>query len=197
MFTGIVQERGLVARVERAKGLARLSLLAPKTASRVGVSESVCVSGACLTVVAVRHGTLTFEAVPETLRLTTLGALRSGAHVNLEPSLTMADRLGGHLVFGHVDGMGTVVKRQSRGGETVLTLRVPREVRRLLVPKGPLAVDGVSLTVGPRLTGSTCTLHLIPETMRLTTLGEARVGQRVNLEADYFAKLAWQFLRPV
>ena len=195
MFTGIVQERGFVARLERAKGLTRLSIQAPKIASQVGVLESVCVSGVCLTIVAIRHGTLAFELVPETLKLTTLGRLRRGDWVNLEPSLTVTDRLSGHLVFGHVDGVGTVTRRQVRGGETVLTIRVPSAVRRFLVPKGPLTVDGVSLTIGQELTRLTCDVHLIPETLRQTTLGTLRRGGRVNLEADYFAKLVRQFLR--
>lgn len=195
MFTGIVQEIGTVARIERRNGLTRLVVQAPRTALRIQRLESVAVSGTCLSVVGVGRGTLTFEVIEETRGLTTVGALRPGARVNVEPSLSLTDRLGGHILLGHVDGLGTVVKRRQGGGELVLEIRVPRTVRRFLVPKGPVAVDGVSLTVGGRLTASTFAVHLIPETLRQTTLREARPGDRVNVEADYLAKLVHQFLR--
>ena len=195
MFTGIIQEIGTVARVERAKDLLRLTIAAPTLAARVQPLESVAVDGVCLTAVAARQGALTFEIIPETQRLTTLGALRSGARVHLEPSLTLADRLGGHLLFGHIDGLGTLVGRRHRGGELALTIRCPQSLRTFLVAKGPVAVDGISLTVGANLTAATFTLHLIPETLRRTTLGERRLGERVNLEVDYLAKLVRQFVR--
>ena len=193
MFTGIIQELGTVERVERLRGLLRLSVHAPKTASKVGRLESVAVSGVCLSVVDLRHGTMTFEVIRETQSLTTLGSLRRGDRVNLEPSLSVSDRLSGHFVFGHVDGIGTVAARRELDGEVRLDLRVPAALRRFLVAKGPVAVDGVSLTVGRVVRGSTVTIHLIPETMRQTTLGDQRVGSRVNIELDYVAKLLWQF----
>jgi riboflavin synthase len=194
MFTGIVQELGTVMRVSRGKGLVRLSVEAPRTASRVEPSESVAVSGVCLSVVDVRAGALTFEVIAETLALTALGTLRSGARVNLEPSLSITDRLGGQILFGHVDGTGTVARRRQRSGEAILDIRIPAALRRLLVPKGPVAVDGVSLTVGGVLTGSAFSVHLIPETLRRTTLSTLGVGDRVNIEADYFAKLVAQLV---
>ena len=194
MFTGTIREIGVVERVQRREGLVRLAVRGPRTAAKVVAADSVAVSGVCLTAAAVRAGVMTFEVVPETLRLTTLGRLAPGTRVNLEPSLSLADRLGGHLVFGHVDGTGRVVGRQARGGELVLTIQVPAACRGLIVPKGPLAVDGVSLTVGPQVTNR-LTLHLIPETRRRTTLAERRVGEWVNLEADYVAKLIRQHLR--
>jgi riboflavin synthase alpha subunit len=195
MFTGIIQEIGTVVRVARKQGITRLTIQAPKIAARVQPLDSVAVSGACLTVVQARQGTLGFEVIEETRGLTRLGSLRPGERVNLEPSLSLSDRLGGHVVFGHVDGTGTIISRRQRGGELVLEIRVSPALRRFLVPKGPVAVDGISLTVGARVTRSTFTIHLIPETLRQTTLRNAAVGRRVNVEIDYFAKLIHQFLR--
>ena len=194
MFTGIIQELGTVAALERARGLVRVTVHAPATASRVRRLESVAVNGVCLSVVTRRQHTLVFELIPETQRLTTLVGLRAGRQVNLEPSLTLADRLGGQILFGHVDGLGRVVGRQQRAGEVVLEIRVARDLRNVLVPKGPVALDGVSLTVGRTLTASTFTVHLIPETVRQTTLKDCAVGDTVNVELDYLAKLVWQFL---
>ena len=195
MFTGIVQEVGTVARVERSKGLTRLTIASPKTASRVGRLDSVAVNGVCLSVVAARHGTMLFEVIRETQHLTTLGTLRNGERVNVEPSLMVSDRLSGHVVFGHVDGVGRVASRRQLQGELVLTIRVAPALRTLLVPKGPVAVDGVSLTIGKALGPSTFTVHLIPETLRQTTLASRRVGDGVNIELDYLAKLTRQFVR--
>ncbi|MBI4596821.1 MAG: riboflavin synthase [Candidatus Omnitrophica bacterium] len=194
MFTGIVQEIGTVVKRQASRGVVRLTIQAPKTAARVRPLESVAVNGACLSVVAVARGALAFEMIPETQRLTTLGALRIGDPVNLEPSLSLTDRLNGHVVLGHVDGVGRVIKRQQRRGELVLTIRVAPPLRRLLVPKGPVTVDGVSLTVGQRLTASSCAVHLIPETLRRTTLRCREVGDVVNIELDYLAKLVAQVL---
>jgi riboflavin synthase len=193
MFTGIVREMGTVERIERRKGLVRLAILAPNTAAQVGRLESVLVNGACLSVVDVTRRTIVFEAIPETQRLTSLGTLRRGDRVHLEPSLTLSDRVHGHIVFGHVDGMASVVTRRQLSGELVCELRVPAYLRTFLVPKGPVTVDGVSLTVG-RVTRSTFTIHLIPETLRQTTLSTRQVGDKVNIELDYIAKLVHQFM---
>lgn len=194
MFTGIIQELGTVASLRRRTGIVELAVAAPKTAARLQPMESVAVNGACLTVVGIHRGTMRFEAIPETLRMTALGALRVGHRVNLEPSLSLADRLNGHFVFGHVDGVGTVAKRAQAAGELVLTIRVPAALRRYLVPKGPVALEGVSLTVGAHLTRSTFAVHLIPETLRQTTLAWCQEGQQLNVEVDYLAKLVRQFL---
>lgn len=193
MFTGIIRELGTVRRVEHAKGLMRLAIDAPATASRIQPLESVAVNGVCLSVVNVRRQTMTFEMIRETQRLTTLGALRSGDRVHVEPSLSLSDRLNGHILLGHVDGMGTIVKRRQLAGELVLEIRMGAGLRKLLVPKGPVAIDGVSLTVGSTLTHSTLAIYLIPETLRQTTLRSRMVGDRVNVELDYVAKLVWQF----
>jgi riboflavin synthase len=195
MFTGIIQELGTVARIERQRGLTRLSLDAPKTAARVQPLESVAVNGVCLTVVGNQRGLLMFEVIPHTQQLTSLSMLRAGDRVNLEPSLSLTDRLGGHVLFGHVDGLGKILKCSAGQGERSLDIGLPAEVGKWIIPQGPVAVDGVSLTVGSAPSASRMRVHLIPETLRQTTLASRAVGDRVNIEIDYFAKLTWQFLR--
>lgn len=194
MFTGIIRELGTIVARERANGIHRLRVHAPALCRGVGVGESVAVNGVCLSAVQIRQGTMTFEIIPETCRFTTLGGLRAGDRVNLEPSLTLSDRLNGHLVFGHVDGVGTIVRLRRQAAQMELTIRVGRDLRRYLVPKSPLAVDGVSMTLGGRLSPTSCSVFLIPETLRKTTLGSRRVGDRVNVEIDYVAKLVAQML---
>ncbi len=194
MFTGIIRELGTVERVARSRGLVRLTIHAARLTPTVERLESVAVNGICMSVVEKRQGSLLFELIPETQRLTTLGTLRPGTRVNLEPSLSVTDRLSGHILFGHIDGVGTVVNRRQLAGELVLELRLASNLRKFLVPKGPVAVDGVSLTVG-RINGATAfTIHLIPETLRQTTLGARAVGAKVNVEVDYFAKLVREIL---
>ena len=133
--------------------------------------------------------------IPETQKLTSLGGLRQGSRVNVEPSLRLMDRLNGHVVLGHVDSVGVIARQKSLPGEVILTIRVGKDLRRCLVPKGPITVDGVSLTVGLRLTRDTFTIHLIPETLKRTTLHMLAAGDKVNIEIDYLAKLTHQFLK--
>jgi len=196
MFTGLITEQGTISTVRRAGGIVRLTIHAPRTAPRLAIGESVAINGVCLSVVSTRRGMLTFEAIQETQRLTNLGRLAAGDRVNVEPSLTLSDRLNGHLVLGHIDGLGRIRRRAQQAGEVVVEIQVSRDLRRSLVPKAPIAVDGVSLTVGGRLTPTTLTVFLIPETMRKTTLGDCRVGDAVNIEVDYVAKLIAQFAKP-
>jgi len=192
MFTGIVQELGTVLAMPRAGGITRLNIHAPKTATGLLAGESVSINGVCVSVVQVRQGAMTFEMIPETHRLTNLGKLSVGARVNVERSLTLSDRLNGHLVLGHVDGLGKILRRGNTAGQVVLEIRIARTLRRYLVPKGSVAVDGVSLTVDDRLSPTTFSVFLIPETLHKTTLGFRRVGDLVNIEVDYFAKLLAQ-----
>ena len=189
MFTGIIRELGTITGVSRRGGLIRLLVAAPQLAVQVEPLESIAVNGACLSVVAVRPPELTFEIIRETQGLTTLGALRRGGRVNLEPSLTLADRLNGHVVLGHVDGVGTITRRRDADGQRVLDIRVDRRLGAWLVPKGPVALEGVSLTVGGRVTPTAFSVHLIPETLRRTTLQDRGPGDRVNVELDYVAKV--------
>lgn len=193
MFTGIVRERGLVESLKKRGELLELLVHAPGLARSVEPSESVCVSGVCLSVVKVRSGTLLFEVIPETQGLTSLGGLKSGDTVNLEPSLSLSDRLGGHILLGHVDGLGRVIQAHEIKGERVLKIRVAPEVGRYLTPKGPVALDGISMTVGSAPTRNVFTIHVIPETLRRTTLNEKETGDLINIEIDYLAKLIWQF----
>ena len=195
MFTGIIQELGTVRTVARTRSLMRLDIHAPQTVVNAQRGESIAVNGVCLSLMRHHQSLLAFEVIPETQRLTNLGRLRAGARVNLERSLTLSDRLNGHLVFGHVDGIGSIVRVRRQAGQLELTIRVGRELRRYLAPKSPLAVDGVSMTVGSRLSQTACSVFLIPETLRKTTLGSRRVGDRVNLELDYIAKLVAQLVR--
>lgn len=195
MFTGIIRELGTVERLERRNGLVRLRVYAPKTAATVARLESVAINGVCLSAVDVRGQTLMFELIRETQALTALEALRRGDRIHVEPSLTLTDRLSGHVLLGHVDGVGTVVRRREQAGQLTLEIRVPASLAAFLTPKGPVAVDGVSLTVGRAVRGGRFTVHLIPETLRQTTLGERYPGDRVNLEVDYLAKLVHQFTR--
>ena len=197
MFTGIIREVGTVTKAQRTRGLLRVTIVAPRTADIVQPLESIAINGACLSAVSVHRptGTIVFEVIPPTQRLTTLPSLRAGDAVHVEPSLALSDRIGAHLVLGHVDERGVVVTRQQRAGELILGIRVGRSVwSGLLVPQGPIAVDGVSLTVGRLVARATFTIHLIPETLRSTTLRQRRIGDGVNIEYDYLGKLVMQFL---
>lgn len=190
MFTGIVQEVGRVERITRKpRSAVALMVRAPKTAAKVKASESVSINGVCLTVVAKRGSRVTFQIIAETLKRTNLAALSPGSRVNCEPGLSLSSRFNGHIVLGHVDGTASVIRRKQQGGELTLTLRFARSFRPLLVPKGSITLEGVSLTLGKAIGPNFFTVHLIPETLKATTLGFCRVGDKLNLELDYIAKL--------
>jgi riboflavin synthase len=165
----------------------RLRIAAPTIAADAVLGESICVSGCCLTVVAAKEGTLEFEAGPETLARTTLGRLQAGSFVNLERSLRWSDRLGGHIVTGHVDCVGVLDERREMAPWCELWFRYPRQYAGHLVSKGSIAVDGVSLTV-VAVAGERFSVQLIPHTLSVTTLGTLAVGGEVNLETDMLAK---------
>jgi riboflavin synthase len=181
MFTGIVEERGEVRSLEGAR-LVVACRVVPRDAP---VGASVAVNGACLTVVHNPGDAVAFDITDETLARTALGDLRPGSRVNLERPVTLASRLGGHLVQGHVDGVGEVAGIEDDGA--TLTVRVPPELSRYVVEKGSIAVDGVSLTVAAIVEGGV-RIALIPHTLAATTLGAIRRGDRVNLEVDVIAK---------
>ncbi|HEU4382990.1 MAG TPA: riboflavin synthase [Anaeromyxobacteraceae bacterium] len=188
MFTGLVSDMGVVERVEPRQGGARL-VLRPRRirADDLAPGESVACGGCCLTVVERGEGLVAFDAVPETLARTTLGAWRPGTQVNLERALTPSDRLGGHLVQGHVDAVGEVLARTPEGQGARLVISLPASIAPLVAEKGSIAVDGVSLTVA-RALRDRFEVALIPETLARTTLGAAVPGQRVNVEADVVAR---------
>lgn len=187
MFTGIVRELGRVVSAEGGADGVRLEIDAPETATLTAVGDSVSVDGCCLTATAIAGARLRFEAVPETLSRTSLAALAAGSEVNLEPALRTGEPLGGHYVQGHVDGVGTVDSVAPEGDGARLAVEAPAELRRYLVEKGSVAVQGVSLTVAS-VTADGFEVALIPHTLTATTLGRLAPGDRVNLEADVLAK---------
>ena len=187
MFTGIVRELGRVVAVEGgASGLA-LAVDAPATAASTGVGDSVSIDGVCLTAEAVDGTLLRFHAVPETLDRSTLGALEEGGAVNVEPALRAGEPLGGHIVQGHVDGMGSVRSVEPEGDGSRVVLDAPPEVLRYCVEKGSITVGGVSLTIAA-LDESSFAVVLVPHTLSATTLGSLAPGAAVNLEVDVLAK---------
>ena len=187
MFTGIIGAVGTVASIARQPDRTRLTIEARSLAASIAPGESICVSGVCLTVVSNARGSFDAELVPETLGRTSLGQLVPGARVNLERCVRMQDRLGGHLVSGHVDGVGAVTGRFPEGEGVRLVIEMPAELRRYLVPKGSVCVDGVSLTVAAVSAGA-FEVALIPYTLSHTTFETCVAGTKVNLEADLIAK---------
>jgi riboflavin synthase len=186
MFTGLVETIGKIERVERRSKGSRIRVHAGRLPlGRVRIGDSICVQGACLTVVAKRGKVLQFDVSRETLACTT--GLDCPGAVNLERSLRAGDLLGGHLVSGHVDGVGNVVSLEPIGESVLLRLGVPKELRRFVVRKGSLCVDGVSLTVNRAARGS-AEINLIPHTLKATTLSRLAPGARVNLEIDLVAR---------
>ncbi len=195
MFTGLVEGVAeIVASNPLAEGL-RLTLAPPFPASELTLGESVAVSGACLTVVSVDSAAFQVEVSPETLARTTFARKKVRDRVNLERALRLGDRLGGHLVTGHVDGLGVLRERRDGPHFTTLTFELPPPLKRFLIEKGSIAVDGVSLTIN-RLQGNTFSVYLIPYTARRTTLARLKVGDQVNLETDIIGKYLAQLLNP-
>jgi riboflavin synthase len=187
MFTGLVQDLGTVHRVDQTADGVRLSVRSP-LAAELSEGDSVAVDGVCLTAIGLCGGELFgADVMHETLRRSSLGEVEAGSPVNLELALRASDRLGGHIVQGHVDGLGTVVEMREDGFSRVVTIAAPTDVLRYVVHKGSIAVNGVSLTVSAVDEG-TFAVSLIPETLERTTLGGAGEGTTVNLEVDVLAK---------
>lgn len=193
MFTGIVEELGAVVAVERLADAARFRLRGPLVTEGARHGDSIAVNGVCLTVVDTAAGEFTADVMAETLSRSSLGALAPGHRVNLERPMALGGRLGGHLVQGHVDGVGVIISREPSENWELVTVSLPRELSRYVVEKGSITVDGVSLTVveaGP----DHFSVSLIPTTLALTTLGAKRPGDPVNLEADVIAKYVERLL---
>ncbi len=186
MFTGLIADLGRVRALERDDGGARLEI-GTRLARELSTGDSIAVDGVCLTATEVRDGGFAAEAMVETLARSSLGALDVGADVNLELALRASDRLGGHVVQGHVDGTGVVEEIREEGFARVLAIAPASELERYLVEKGSVAVQGVSLTVSA-LRDDGFEISLIPETLQRTNLGKAAVGDRLNLEVDVLAK---------
>lgn len=204
MFTGIVEELGRVVRLETVEDSARLTVEAPTVTQDVNLGDSVSVNGCCLTVTAVHGSTFTADLMAETLTRTTLGSQAPGDPVNLERALRASDRLGGHIVQGHVDATAEVLDHHRGEHWDLLRIGLPQEIARYVAVKGSVALDGVSLTVVDVVdasdvapvpgAGASLSVGLIPETLRRTTLGTRRPGERVNLEVDVLAKYAERLL---
>lgn len=187
MFTGIIEELGRVKAIEQQADAVRLTIEGPLVVSDVKRGESIAVSGTCLTAVEFDSNSFTADVMKETLDRTSLSELKVGDPVNLERAMTAATRFGGHVVQGHVDGVGKIISREPSENWEWLRVSIPVELMKYIVLKGSITIDGVSLTVnevGDDFIG----LSLIPETLALTTLGSKQVGAKVNVEADVMAK---------
>jgi riboflavin synthase len=187
MFTGLVEETGKTVECRREGKSARLTVEAQTLHDGAHVGDSIAVNGCCLTVVAIEGRRLTFDAIPETLDRTNLGELAPGDSVNLERPLAADGRLNGHFVQGHIDGVGTVLALTPADNAVIMEIAAPAGLRRYLVEKGSVALDGVSLTVA-EVRPASFTVWTIPHTRLVTTLGERAAGDRVNLECDLLGK---------
>ena len=194
MFTGIIQDVGRVLSREARGGDVRLLIAFDRLdPSGINVGDSICVQGCCLTAVELRDRTFAADVSRETLSLTTLGDLTAGSPVNLEPSLRAGDALGGHLVSGHVDGVGEIAAVSGDARSTRIEISVPASLARYMARKGSVAIDGVSLTIN-EVQGATFGINLIPHTQAVTTLGDIRPGARVNVEIDQIARYVERLL---
>ncbi len=195
MFTGLVEGLGeVIAKNPLRKGY-RLELRAPFDLSETQLGDSIAVNGACLTVVDLKGASFAVDVSPETLQRTTLGHLKVGEKVNLERALRLGDRLGGHLVSGHIDGIGQVISREDKGDFIFFKIRIPTDLTRYVIEKGSIAIDGISLTVNG-VSDSEIFLAIIPHTAEITTIGQRRPGDLVNVEVDLIGKYVERFLKP-
>jgi len=194
MFTGIVEEMGVVKALEHSPSGTRLTILASTILDDLAVGASISVDGVCLTVVARNDQEFSVNVSSETLSVTTLGKLKAGRPVNLERAMRINERIGGHLVAGHVDGVGSIRDRRQEGNAIVLTIEAPKEVLRYCVSKGSITVDGISLTTN-EVSERSVTVAIIPHTAKITTLGLKHPGDPVNLESDLIGKYVERLLQ--
>jgi riboflavin synthase len=187
MFTGIIEESGIVAGLKPAKNLATLLVKSGKVSKGLKAGESVAVNGVCLTAAQIKGRIITFHIIQESLYKTTLGSLKSGDKINLEPALKFGSRLGGHFVTGHVDGLGVLARKVLQKNYVEYEIRLARELLRYVVPKGSITIDGVSLTVG-KVGKNSFSVYLIPYTLKVTNLGLKKAQDKVNIETDILAK---------
>ncbi|MEU6876906.1 riboflavin synthase [Streptomyces sp. NPDC046712] len=195
MFTGIVEELGEVTAVEKLADASRFRLRGPLVTEGAKHGDSIAVNGVCLTVVEFGDGQFTADVMEETLKRSSLGALEVGSRVNLERPMAVGDRLGGHIVQGHVDGTGSILDRTPSENWEIVKVALPAHLSRYVVEKGSITVDGVSLTV-VEAADDWFTISLIPTTLALTTLGIKQSGDPVNLEVDVIAKYVERLLGP-
>jgi riboflavin synthase len=195
MFTGIVEGLGTITGIRPAGSGRRLSLVADFVLNQTKIGDSIAVSGACLTVVSISEKQLDADVSAETLQKTILGRIKIGERINIERALRLSDRLGGHLVTGHVDGIGTIAGRNSDGNSISMTINIPQVLSRYIIAKGSVAVDGVSLTVSNCFENS-FDLSIIPHTAQVTTIGLRKIGDTVNIETDMIGKYVERFISP-
>lgn len=194
MFTGIVEEMGAVTALERSLTGTKMTVMAATVMGDLKIGDSISVNGTCLTVVSRSEKDFSVEVSPETLSVTTLGQLTAGAPVNLERAMKLNERIGGHLVAGHVDGVGTIRSRHQEGNAIFLTIEAPAEVLRYCIVKGSVTVDGISLTINEVGT-HTFSVAIIPHTAKVTTLGLKQINDTVNLESDLIGKYVERLLQ--
>lgn len=188
MFTGIVKAKGQISKIERRGGDVRMTITAADLPwADYEIGDSICVSGVCLTAVDLHENGFSTDVSLETLNVTTLRSLGEGGEVNLEPALRVGDPLGGHLVSGHVDGIGAVISRAEEARSIRMAFEVPTELARYIAKKGSVCVDGVSLTIN-EVSGNTFNLNIIPHTADVTTMGDYETGTAVNIEVDLLAR---------
>jgi riboflavin synthase len=194
MFTGIVEEMGAIASIEKTLAGTRLTILASAVMGDLKIGDSVSVNGTCLTVVTKGERNFVVEVSPETLSVTTLGQLTGGAPVNLERAMRLNERIGGHLVAGHVDGVGIIRSRHQEGNAIYFTIEAPSDILRYCVTKGSITIDGVSLTIN-EVADHSFSIAIIPHTAKVTILGLKQVNDTVNLESDLIGKYVERLLQ--
>lgn len=195
MFTGIIVELGKIHEVQKLAQGARLKVFSKKLIDNSNIGDSISVNGVCLTICEMdtSKNIISFDVSHETLQKTTLGELKKDEYVNLEPALTLNTRLGGHLVSGHVEGIGKIRKIEKIGNDLKIEIEAPEEILRYCIKKGSITVDGISLTIVDILSDS-FTVVVIPHTANMTTIGLKKVGDKVNLESDIIAKYVEKFV---
>ncbi len=193
MFTGLIESQGIIMRADRVSGGAQLEIYAPEFGRDMALGDSVAVDGACLTIANFARGAFVADVSEETLAKTTLAGARQGTKVNLERALRLSDRLGGHMVTGHIDGMGRLLLRHPAGNSTIYQFQVPSTMMEYVIPKGSIAVDGISLTVA-QIRGESFAAAVVPHTEAATTLKDKAIGSAVNIEIDVMAKYVKRFV---
>ena len=193
MFTGLIETQGIVMRVDRVGGGAQMEIYAPEFGRDMAQGDSVAVDGACLTIANFARGAFVADVSDETMTKTTLGLARQGTKVNLERALRLSDRLGGHMVTGHIEGVGKLLLRHPAGNSTVYQFQLPPALMEFIVPKGSVAIDGISLTIA-QIRGESFAAAVVPHTEEVTTLKDKAIGSPVNVEIDVMAKYVKRFV---
>jgi len=195
MFTGIIEEKGIVKSIRQGSKSSVLTISANRVSEDLHLGDSINTNGVCLTVSAFTGDSFTADIMPETMRRTTLAKLKTGDPVNLERALLLSDRLGGHLVSGHIDGVGTIKRMWEEDNSTWLSIQATPAILRYIVEKGSVAIDGISLTV-VKANNTNFEVSIIPHTRQMTTLVERKTGDLVNIECDIMAKYTEKLLKP-